>query len=152
MFLLISVKFVVVLRKIKFWKIRDGGQDGRLGIQPLFGDEPVFFPRRTSGRVRLGSCHWRQQPDFKKVMLNMRIYFHIWQIWCNEETLSGNLILSRVFSGYYGSLCSNLEQVWKIVHQRAPRTVCIIACLFTTVEARNITASFHVVVQRAGHY
>ena len=34
----------------------------RLGIQPLFGDEPVFSPpppppRKTAGRVRLGSYH-----------------------------------------------------------------------------------------------
>ena len=34
------------------------------------------------------------------------------------------LFLSREFSGYCESLCSNLlEQIWKIVHQRAPRTI-----------------------------
>ena len=26
----------------------------RLGIQPLFGDEPTFSPRKTAGRVRSG--------------------------------------------------------------------------------------------------
>ena len=37
-----------------------GGSNGRiigfprLGIQPLFGDEPTFSPRKTAGRVRLG--------------------------------------------------------------------------------------------------
>ena len=109
----------------------------RLGVQPLFGGEAMFSPRKTAGRVRLGSCHWRQQPNVKKVMLNMSIIFsnrgvwrrlhavvhQIWQILCSEETLSRSLILSRVFSGYCGSLCSNLEQIWKIVHQRAPRAV-----------------------------
>ena len=54
---------------------------GRLGIQPLFGDEAVFSPRKTAGRVRLGSCHWRQQPNVKKVMLNMRIIFSHRGVW-----------------------------------------------------------------------
>ena len=39
------------------------------------------------------------------------VVHQIWQILCNEETLSRSLILSRVFSGYCGSLCSNLGQI-----------------------------------------
>ena len=42
------------------------------------------------------------------------VVYQIWQILCSEETLSRSLILSRVFSGYCGSLCSNLEQIERL--------------------------------------
>ena len=38
------------------------------------------------------------------------VVHQIWQILCSEETLSRSLILSRVFSGYCGSLCSILNK------------------------------------------
>ena len=63
----INSKKYIYLRNIYSFKFK---AICRLGIQPLFGDEPMFSPRKTAGHVRLGSCHWRQQPN-----LNMRIYF-----------------------------------------------------------------------------
>ena len=39
------------------------------------------------------------------------VVHQIWKILHSEETLSRSLNLSRVFSGYCGSFCSNLEQI-----------------------------------------
>ena len=81
---------------------------------------------------RLGAWGWALVTDVSSQMYIFKprrltaihaVVHQIWQILCNEETLSRSLILSRMFSGYCGSLCSNLDQIWKIVHQRAPRTV-----------------------------
>ena len=134
----------------------------RLGIQPLFGDEPVFSPRKTAGRVRLGSCHWRQQP---------KVYFHIEAFDGDSCSRASNLadfmqlrnIVSKpdLVMGVFWILWKLVFKSWKNMKDCSPKSaMCRLAtrtashghaCLFT-VEASNITASFHVVVQRAEHH
>ena len=145
-------------------KRKYGGNNtwGRLGIQPLFGDEPVFSPRKTAGRVRLGSCHWRQQPN---------VYFYIEAFDGDSCSRASNLadfmqwrnIVSKsdLIKGVFWILWKLVFKSWTNMKDCSPKSAKSRlatrtpshwhACLFT-VEARNITASFHVVLQRADHH
>ena len=79
------------------------------------GMSPCSPPER-----RLGALGWALVTDVSSQMYIFTsrrltaihaVVHQVWQILCNEETLSRSLILSRVISGYCGSLCSNLEQI-----------------------------------------
>ena len=139
----------------------------RLGIQPLFGDEPVFSPKKTAGRVRLGSCHWGQQPN---------VYFHIeafsWRRFMQSCIKSGRFYemkkyyleawsCQRCFLDIVEACVQILKKYEGLFtkerqepsgHADAFTLSHWHVCLFTVPEARNITASFHVVVQRALHH
>ena len=138
--------------------------NARLGIQPLFGDEPVFSPRKTAGRVRLGSCHWRQQPN---------VYFHIEAFDSDLCSRASNLadfmqwrnIVSKpdLVKGVFWILWKLVFKSWTNMKDFSPKSaksrlatrtpshwvIDMHVCLLFT---RNITASFPVVVQRAEHH